>query len=63
MEKLCFLWTEVAHRERLESLGVEDETGLADRIRDGDLDADDVVEAVAETVVDRLRVANPDWLV
>jgi hypothetical protein len=37
---------------------------LAARIRSGDLDDrwDETLEAVRETVVDKLRIANPAWL-
>ncbi len=52
-----------AHAERLATLGVDDEAELATRIRTGDLDGRPDVDAVVRaTVVDRLRVAHPDWL-
>jgi aminoglycoside phosphotransferase (APT) family kinase protein len=54
-----------AHARRLHSLGVADETAFAHAIRSGELDArrDQVLEAVAETVRDKLLVANPKYLV
>jgi len=53
------------HAERLESLGVADDGELARAIDDGALDErwDDVQLAVYESVVEKLRVANPDYLV
>ncbi len=52
-----------AHARRLAALGVADEAELAAIIRVGDLDGrSDVEAAVRAAVVDRLRVANPDWL-
>ena len=51
----------VDHAARLRSLGVPDEAALAAGIRNGDLAGPDVERAVAETVVDKLRVANPKW--
>ena len=50
-----------AHARRLELLGVGDEAALAAAIREGRLAGADVERAVAETVVDKLRVANPSW--
>jgi aminoglycoside phosphotransferase (APT) family kinase protein len=52
---------EADHRRRLESLGVADDLAFAARVRDGSLTGDDAVRAVAESVVDKLRVANPRW--
>jgi aminoglycoside phosphotransferase (APT) family kinase protein len=49
------------HRHRLASLGVADDHAFAAGVRDGTLSGDDVVRAMAESVVDRLRVANPRW--
>lgn len=56
---------EVAHRERLERLGVASERELADAVRAGAFDdrTDELVAALRETVTDRLRVANPRYLV
>jgi Domain of unknown function (DUF6285) len=51
-----------AHQERLRALGVTDDADLARRIRSGDLDAPAVRSAVLESVVDKLRVANPRYL-
>lgn len=53
-----------AHRARLAALGCADDRVLAERIRSGSLDAqlDDVRQAVAASVRDKLLVANPDWL-
>ena len=52
---------EADHRSRLASLGVEDDPGFAAGLRDGSLSGPDVVTAMAESVVDKLRVANPRW--
>lgn len=54
----------VAHRHRLEALGVRDDAELAARIRDGSLDdrLDDVRRLVWESVRDKLAVANPKYL-
>jgi Domain of unknown function (DUF6285) len=52
------------HGERLAALGCADDTELAARIRAGAFD-DRLVEvraAVRESVVDKLRVANPKYL-
>ncbi len=49
------------HAARLASLGVDDDHGFAAGVRDGSLSGDDVVRAMAESVVDKLRVANPRW--
>ena len=53
----------VAHSARLAAFDVDDEAGLASRIRSGELDDryDEVKAAVWETVLDRLRVANPKY--
>jgi len=55
---------EAAHRARLDALGFEDETALADAIRNGDVDDryDEIKAAVYDSVVDKLRVANPKYL-
>ena len=50
-----------AHRDRLAAVGVADEAALASGIRDGQLAGPDLERAVAETVVDKLRVANPSY--
>jgi len=50
-----------AHRRRLDALGVADDCQLAAGVRDGSLTGPEVVRAMAEQVVDRLRVANPRW--
>lgn len=54
-----------AHRRRLAALGVTTEAELAGAIRKGDLDDRwaEVRAAVAETVRDKLLVANPGYLV
>jgi hypothetical protein len=54
----------VAHRERLERLGVSDDVALAGAIRDGALDdrLDEVRELVWASVRDKLAVANPRYL-
>ncbi|HEY1119398.1 MAG TPA: DUF6285 domain-containing protein, partial [Acidimicrobiales bacterium] len=49
------------HRHRLASLGVADDHAFAAAVRDGSLSGDGVVRAMAESVVDKLRVANPRW--
>ena len=52
-----------AHEERLARIGVADEAELAAAIRAGDI-VDrhaEVVTALAESVVDKLRVANPGY--
>ena len=53
-----------AHAERLAALGCADDRALAARIRSGALDdrAEEVRTAVAASVQDKLRVANPAWL-
>jgi hypothetical protein len=52
-----------AHRVRLAGLEVDDEAALAARIRSGELDDryEEVKAAVWDTVLDRLRVANPKY--
>ncbi|GAA2905162.1 hypothetical protein GCM10010517_71320 [Streptosporangium fragile] len=53
-----------AHRRRLTALGCTDDAALAGAIRSGALDdrLGDVVTAVADTVIDKLLVANPGYL-
>jgi hypothetical protein len=52
-----------AHRRRLEVLGVADERQLAAALRAGAMEEDDRLRGLLfETVVDKLRVANPDYL-
>jgi hypothetical protein len=55
---------ERAHAARLAALGVRDDAELCEAIRDGSLDdrKDEVLAAVRGGVVDRLRVANPGYL-
>jgi aminoglycoside phosphotransferase (APT) family kinase protein len=53
---------EADHAERLARLGVTDDRAFADGVRDGSLSGDHVVRAIAESVVDKLRVANPKWI-
>jgi hypothetical protein len=55
---------DVAHRERLGILGVADDGELAVRIRSGDFAqrADELRALLRADVVDKLRVANPDYL-
>jgi hypothetical protein len=52
------------HAARLETLGCADDGELARRIRAGELDGrlDEVRLLVRESVVDKLRVANPKYL-
>ncbi len=54
----------VAQAERLAALGCTDEADLAAKIRDGSFDTrlDEVRALVRESVVDKLRVANPKYL-
>ena len=49
------------HAARLQALGVDDEAALAAAIRGDALAGPHVERAVAETVVDKLRVANPTY--
>jgi hypothetical protein len=53
-----------AHQLRLADLGCEDDRSLAASIRGGELDgrAEEVRQAVAASVRDKLLVANPRWL-
>lgn len=51
-----------AHDARLASLGVADDRAFAAGVRDGSLAGDQVVRAMADSVVDKLRVANPRWI-
>ena len=55
---------ERAHASRLARLDVRDDAELCEAIRSGLLDGrmDEVLEAVRARVVDRLRVANPRYL-
>lgn len=52
------------HTSRLQILGCVDDAALAERIRNGDLDErfGEVRVLVRESVVDKLRVANPRYL-
>ena len=53
-----------AHTDRLAQLGVEDDEALARAIRNGELDGrlEEVTALVRESVVDKLRVANPGYM-
>jgi hypothetical protein len=53
-----------AHADRLAALRVESERDLADRIRAGEWSLDDrsLLDGVRQTVVDKLAVANPRYL-
>ncbi len=53
-----------AHHDRLQALGVADDTELASAIRAGDLDdrMQEVRALVWQTVRDKLAVANPRYL-
>lgn len=53
---------DAAHRHRLAELGVADDAELARLLRSGDLEPGAVRDAVLESVVDKLRVANPRYL-
>lgn len=52
------------HNERLKRLGLNDEEELAAAIRRGVIDLRDreVLEAIRQSVRDKLSVANPDYL-
>jgi hypothetical protein len=50
------------HQRRLAELGVADEEDLARRIRAGEISGEAVRAAVAASVRDKLRVANPSYL-
>jgi hypothetical protein len=52
------------HRRRLDELGFADDAELARAIRAGEVDDrwEDVFRAVFESVVEKVRVANPDYL-
>lgn len=51
-----------AHQERLAALGVAHDAELSRRLRAGEVDPADVRTAVFESVVDKLKVANPRYL-
>src|SRR5690242_16790792 len=53
-----------AHRDRLAALGYDDDAGLAAAIRAGALDDRwaEVRDALADSVHDKLAVANPKYL-
>ena len=53
-----------AHAERLAQLGFADDAALADAIRSGALDerTSEVVAALRPSAVEKLRIANPRWL-
>jgi alcohol dehydrogenase class IV len=55
---------EIAHRRRLERLGVVDDRELASKIRAGDFDSEAEVlrELLRAAVDDKLAVANPRYL-
>jgi hypothetical protein len=55
---------EAEHRRRLEALGFGDDRQLADAIREGRVDDrwDEVFTAVYESVLEKVRVANPRYL-
>jgi hypothetical protein len=55
---------EVAHHERLETLGVSDDAELAAAIRAGAMDAraSEVLAVLRAAVVAKLQVANPKYL-
>jgi hypothetical protein len=54
----------IRHQQRLAELGCADEAELAAKIRAGDFDdrLTEVRELVRQSVVDKLRVANPKYL-
>lgn len=54
---------QAAHQNRMEALGVADETELSQKIRSGDLDTrwSEVHASVLATVADKLDVANPGY--
>ena len=49
------------HVARLAALGLADDRTFAAGVRDGSLVGSDAIRAMAESVVDKLRVANPRW--
>jgi hypothetical protein len=53
-----------AHEKRLRNLDCESDADLAKAIREGTLDArmDEVTQAVRDSIVDKLTVANPRHL-
>jgi hypothetical protein len=52
-----------AHERRLATLGCADDAALAAAIRSGSLDGrDDVGPVLLLAAIDKLRVANPRWL-
>ena len=53
-----------AHAARLDALGFESDAALAAAIRNGEVDDryDEIKSAVYESVVDKLKVANPKYL-
>lgn len=54
---------EVAHRARLDELGLPDDRALADAIKSGQIpDSARLRRALTDDARDRLRVANPRWL-
>jgi len=55
---------EATHHERLDALGFDSDTDLAAAIRRGDIDDryDEIKSAVYDSVIDKLRVANPKYL-
>lgn len=55
---------EVAHRERLDRLGVTDDSELASAIRDGEFAdrGEELRSALMESVLDKLAVANPRYI-
>ncbi len=54
---------ERGHRERLSGLGVADDAQLAAVIRSGAMDDrfGEVIEALRQSVADKVAVANPKW--
>jgi hypothetical protein len=51
------------HAERLAALGFTDDSALAAAIRAGELDdrITEVIDALRQTVADKVAVANPKW--
>jgi len=49
------------HRDRLDALGVRDDAELAVQVRDGRDDAA-TVSAIRDSVIDKLRIADPRLL-
>jgi hypothetical protein len=54
---------ELSHAARLAGLGVADDAGLAAAIRSGAMDErfGEIIDALRQSVADKVAVANPKW--